>query len=96
MKIHLKFDHTQSDVLDAIDCQSDIEKVDYLIKGVIKKYSDDDSITKSSQMAEIIHNDLDYEIILFLATKAIEAQMMSIAVKQFADEFRKFLRDEDI
>jgi hypothetical protein len=96
MKIHLKFDHTQSDVLDAIDCQSDIEKVDYLIKGVMHKYSDDDSITKSSQMAEIIHNDLDYEIILFLATKAIEEKMMRIALKQFTDEFKKFLGDEDI
>jgi len=96
MKIHLKFDHTQKDVLDAIDCQVDGEQVDYLIRGVMQRYEDDDSISKSSQMAELIHEKLDYEIILFLATKAIEDKMMRIALKGLTDEFRKFLRDEDI
>jgi hypothetical protein len=92
MKIHLKFDHTKKDVLDAIDCQADGEKVDYLIRAVMKKYKEDDSITKSSQMAELIHNQLDYEIILFLATKSIESKMLEVAIK----EFKRFLRDEDI
>ena len=92
MKIHLKFDHTKKDVLDAIDCQADGEKVDYLIRAVMKKYDEDDSITKSSQMAELIHNQLDYEIILFLATKAVENKMMYLAIQ----EFKKFMLDEDI
>lgn len=96
MKIHLKFDHTRKDVLDAIDCQVDGEQADYLIRGVIQRCEEDDSISKSSQMAELIHNQLDYEIILFLATKAIEEKMMRIAMKDLTKEFRKFLEDEDI
>ncbi len=95
MKIHLKFDHNKKDVLDAIDCQSDGEKVDYLIKAVIQKYNNDDSIGKSSQLAEMIHNDLDYEIILFLATKAIEEKMMHIMFRQMKDDLKNFL-DENI
>jgi hypothetical protein len=96
MKIHLKFDHTKEDVLDAIDCQVDSEQVDYLIRAVMKRYDEDESICKSSQMAELIHNQLDYEIILFLATKAIEHKMMNLALEELAKGFRKFLRDEDI
>tara|TARA_R110000868_G_scaffold312096_1_gene573027 strand:- start:384 stop:674 length:291 start_codon:yes stop_codon:yes gene_type:complete len=96
MKIHLKFNHKKKDVLEAIDCQSDNEQVNYQISRVIQKYNQDDSAIKSSQLAEMIHNDLDYEIILFLATKALEEKMYHIKFEEMKDEFKKFLSDEDI
>lgn len=96
MKIHLKFDHKKKDVLDAIDCQSDSEQVDYLIRGLMQKYNEDNSIEKSSQLAELIHNDLDYEIILFLATKAIEEKMLHLVIRKMKNELKNFLNDEDI
>ena len=68
MKIHLKFDHKRKDLLDAIDCQVDGEQVDYLIRDIMQKYSDDDSITKLSQMAELIHDKLDYEISTYIVS----------------------------
>jgi hypothetical protein len=96
MKIHLKFDHKKKDVLGAIDCQSDNEQVDYLIRALMQKYNEDNSIEKSSQLAELIHNDLDYEIILFLATKAIEEKMLHLVIRQMKNELKNFLNDEDI
>jgi len=92
MKIHLKFNHKKKDVLEAIDCQLDNEKVNYLIRGVMQRYNEDDSANKASELAEMIHNDLDYEIILFLATKSLQEKMHHIMI----EELKRFLRDEDI
>lgn len=86
MKIHLKFDHNKEELLAALDCDVDSEKANYQIKGVIKKCLDDDTKESSSQLAEMIHNELDYSVILFLATKNLEQKMeelMKIELRNF-------------
>lgn len=89
MKIHLKFDHTQKDALKAIDYAKGGAVANEEIITVMKKYLDDDDMTKQSQLAELVHNELDYEVILFLAVKSMEYKMqklMAIKLKREIDD----------
>lgn len=91
MKIYLKFDHSQKDSLKAIGCEHDGKEVNKRVFEVIKWYSEDDSLSKASQLSELVHKTLDYEEILFLATKSIEEKMMAMAMERMRDELRDFL-----
>ena len=89
MKIHLKFDHTQKDALKAIDYAKGGTVANEEIITVMEKYLDDDDMTKQSQLAELVHNELDYEVILFLAVKSMEDKMhklMAIKLKREIDD----------
>ena len=50
-----------------------------------------DSLRKASQLMEIIHNKLDYEEILFLATHSVQDSMQRMMIQKMADELRDFL-----
>ena len=91
MKIYLKFDHSQDDTLEAIGYEGNVDQVNNQIKNVIRKWNDDDDVTRSSQLAEIIHNELDYEIILFLALKSIENKILELKMQELKEEFKNFL-----
>lgn len=89
MKIHLKFDHTQKDALKAIDYAKGGVVANEEIITIMEKYLDDDDMTKQSQLAELVHNELDYEVILFLAVKSMEYKMhklMAIKLKREIDD----------
>jgi hypothetical protein len=97
MKIYLKFDHDQDDSLKAIGCEYDGEKVNDRVFDVIKWYTDDDSLNRASHLSELIHKTLEYEEILFLATKSVEQRMDMIMFermkKRLRDDLRDFLND---
>lgn len=93
MKIYLKFDHSQKDSLKAIGCEYDGKEVNKRVIEVMKWYIEDDSLTKASQLAEIIHKTLDYEEILFLACKAVEGKMEAVMMEKMKDELRDRLKD---
>lgn len=97
MKIYLKFDHSQDDSLKAIGCEYNGEEVNERVFDVIKWYTDDDSLRRASHLSELIHKTLDYEEILFLATKSVEERMESIMFermkKRLRDDLRNFLND---
>jgi len=94
MKIHLKFNHKAETVLGSIDCPFNSEEVTDQVNDVVAKFMGDDKYQDKSHLAELMHNELDYTIILFLAVKQItddlEKKMMKNILKDILD------RDEDI
>ena len=92
MKIHLKFDHSQKKYLKAIGCEYDGEQVNERVMNIIEEYLHDDSLDgKSSELSELIHDKLEYEEILFLATHSVQKTMMSIMMEQIKNEMKDFL-----
>jgi len=94
MKIHLKFNHKAETVLESIDCPFTSDEVTDQVNDVIAKFMGDDKYQDKSQLAELMHDELDYTIILFLALKQItddlEKKMMKNILRDILD------RDEDI
>jgi hypothetical protein len=92
MKIHLKFNHDAETVLESIDCPFTSDEVTDQVNDVIAKFMSDDKYQDKSHLAEIMHNELDYTIILFLALKYTTEDMEKKAMKAM---LRNML-DEDI
>ena len=90
MKIYLKFDHAQKDTFKAIGYEHDGKRANKEMTKILKKYDNQD-ITKSSQLAEIMHNDLDYEIILFLALKAMEGKLVQLKMDELKKDIEGYL-----
>lgn len=90
MKIHLKFNHNTKHCLEAMDCPMDSEEANDLLNEVIIKYMSNPNLDKKSQLAELLHDELDYSIILYLATnlvtKEIEHKMMKKLLKEFMND----------
>ena len=92
MKIHLKFNHDAETVLESIDCPFTSDEVTDQVNNVIAKFMSDDNYQNKGHLAEIIHNELDYTIILFLSLKYVTDDMEKKAMKAM---LRNML-DEDI
>lgn len=95
MKIHLKFNHKENDILKAIECQYEIEEVHKQIEDIAERYLDNEYMERPSQLAELIHNNLDYEVILFLATHSILDNLERLEQIDMIDKLRKFMRDDE-
>lgn len=91
MKIYLKFDHSQEDTLKAIGCEYDGEQTSKRLFDIIERYMSDDSLYKASELSEMIHKKLEYEEILFLATKSVEIKMHRMMMEMMKDELNKSL-----
>lgn len=89
MKIHLKFNHKADTVLEAIDCPFTSDEVSDQIDKVVDKFMKDDKYEDKGHLAELMHNELDYTIILFLAlkytTESIEKKAMKRILRNFLD-----------
>ena len=92
MKIHLKFNHDAETVLESIDCPFTSDEVTDQLNDVMDKFMSDEKYQDKSHLAELIHNDLDYSVILFLALIHTTQKMEKKAIKQM---LRNML-DEDI
>jgi len=51
----------------------------------------DDSLCKASELSEMIHKKLEYEEILFLATKSVEIKMHRMMMEMAKDELDRSL-----
>jgi hypothetical protein len=91
MKIYLKFDHSQEDTLKAIGCEYGAEQTSERIFDIIQRYMLDDSLNKASELSEMIHKKLEYEEILFLATKSVEIKMHRMMMEMAKDELDRSL-----
>lgn len=90
MKIHLKFDHDSDETLRAIDCPISAEELNDQIEDIVVKFTEGEKYGKVSQLAEAIHNEVDYSAILYMATKHAfqhtEKTMIKKILKDFLDE----------
>jgi len=91
MKVHLKFDHTQREILKAIDYHGNAEEANEQMEDVMMQYLQSKDMKTVSELAEVIHNTIDYEIILFLASKSIEDRLKDIMLEKMKDDFRDLL-----
>lgn len=91
MKIHLKFDHTQRETLKAIDYQGTAEDANEQMEDVMMQYLNSSDMKTVSELAEAIHNTLDYEVILFLASKSIEERLKEVMIEKMKSDFRDLL-----
>jgi hypothetical protein len=69
MKVHLKFNHEKESIFEAIDLEHTVEGFAEQLSDIFDKLMKDDSLDKKSRIAELLHDNLDYELILFLATE---------------------------
>ena len=75
MKPELKFDHDAITMADALGMKETAEQMSDEITEVVKHWMLDDNEGKQSKLAEALHENLSYEIILFLATKEVNQKL---------------------
>lgn len=92
MKIHLKFNHNAETVLESIDCPFTSDEVSDQVDEIVSKFMHNDNYETKGHLAELMHNDLNYTVILFLALKYTTEKMEKNAIKQML----KNMLDEDI
>lgn len=93
MKIHLKFDHSKKTVLESIDCPFTAEDVSYQIDYVVEKFMRSERHDTKGHLAELMHDELDYTIILLLALKYVTEDIEKKAMK---NRLRKMLDNDEI
>jgi hypothetical protein len=92
MKILLEFDHSKKDFFSAINSDIDGDQANEEINKLAKIYMKSDDITKHSQLAELIHKELPYDVILFIATYSLRERIEDNITKQM---MRNFLNMDD-
>ena len=93
MKIHLKFNHDADDMLSSLDCPFTENEVSVQFNNVMNKFMDGDQYKSKSHLSEIMHEDLDYSVILYMATKFITQELEQVAMKK---ALKRFLEDDEI
>lgn len=87
MKIHLKFNHDSKNVLDALDCPLTTEEINDKLNKAVRLYGENESLSSTSHLSEIIHNEIDYSVILYFATLKIKDIVTQQAIqKMFGDD----------
>jgi hypothetical protein len=94
MKIHLKFNHNAETVLETIDCPFTSDEVAEQVGNVLTKFMSDDNLDTKGHLAEIMHNELDYTIILFLALQKMTNDLEKKMIKNMLRDMLN--NDEDI
>jgi len=82
MKIHLKFNHEADHTLEALDCPFSVDEINNQLNNIIHKFMENDKYDHRSHLAELIHNEIDYSAILYMATKFATQQIEQNEVKR--------------
>ncbi len=75
MKPEVKFKHDAKTVAEALGIQETPEKMSDSITDAVQDWMMADGSGKHSKLAEVLHNALPYEVILFLATKEVQSKL---------------------
>lgn len=91
----MKFNHDAEDMHKALGIDKTAEQISEEITQVVKSWAlDKDAHSKTSKLAERIHEGLSYEIILYLATREVfrkfeetlrDAELMKKVMKEVLD-----------
>lgn len=99
MKSEIKFNHNAEQLTQALGINMTAEQLSEKIIQCVANWMDSKDNTKNSNLAEYLHNEIDYEIILFIATndllhqvaKSVESSPMGKLMKMLEDiEMGKF------
>ncbi len=75
MKPNVRFNHDAKTVAEALGIKETAEKISDSITDVVQDWMAKDDSGKHSKLAEVLHENLSYEIILFLATKEVQTKL---------------------
>lgn len=92
MKIHLKFNHDSDDTLEALDCPHSAELLEEQMDSIIRRFMNDDNLESLSHLSELIHNEIDYSAILYMATQHAKQKIEKAMVKRM---LREMLNSDD-
>ena len=73
----MKFNHESKTMTGAFNIQMNASEMADKITDIVKRWATSDEGEKISVLAEMIHNELSYEVILLLATKEVHNKVVS-------------------
>jgi hypothetical protein len=94
MKIHLNFNHDSDCNLEALDCPLSAEELNEQLEDITRRFMTQEKYSSRSHFAELIHNEIDYSAILYMATKYASQQIEQTMIKRMLRDFLD--RDETI
>lgn len=77
----IKFKHKKDCILKAMGSDLTTKDVNKAVNKVVEKFMTDDSLRNGSHLAELIHNELPYEAILFVALQDIKGRIRPDAME---------------
>lgn len=94
MKPDVRFDHDAHSVAEALGIKETAEQMSDAITDAVQKWIAEDHGGKHSKLAEVLHEKLTYEVILFLATKEVQSKLNeTIADVDELDKLIKAMND---
>jgi hypothetical protein len=78
----IKFKHKKDCILKAMGSDLTTKDVNNAVNKIIEKFMTDDSLRNSSHLAELIHNELPYEAILFVALQGVRDRISPDAMER--------------
>lgn len=87
----MNFNHNKEKVMQCFGIESTPEEISEKISHIVKDWVVQDKADKFSQLGERIHNELPYEVILFLATKEVEGKVAE-TVGELMNIIGKFIK----
>lgn len=94
MKIYLKFNHQADTLIEALDCPVTSKELISQIQDIFMRFMSDDNLQSQSELSEMIHNEMDYSAILYMATKYLSSNINKIMITGMLREMLE--DDEDI
>lgn len=86
----MKFNHNSEKLTESFGIERTSQEVAELITDIVRRWMVSDS-DKISMLGESLHNELPYEIILFLATQEVHGKMRS-TLSDMTGELEKIVR----
>lgn len=93
----IKFKHNKKSTMKALNTDLSVKDVNVLVNKAMQKFMTDDDKQKLSHLAEIIHNALPYEAILYIAVQGIKDRVISESLpspEKFAQMLDKIFTKE--
>jgi len=94
MKVLLEFDHDKECVLEAMGSEHSGDQANELIRETMMRYVENDK-RRLSTLAERIHKELDYDIVLFIATASLADKMGAMMMKDSLRRLLEMMDDDD-
>lgn len=98
MKPQIKFNHGAESLTEAFGITLTAEQLSDKITNCVEQWMESEDSTKNSNLGEFIHNHIDYEIILFIATNDLLHQVSKTVQDNPIEKLLKILskisRDE--